>query len=544
MRTSKGLIVLMQSAIFSVTLCVAASSSFAETMSKESCERLASLSLANTRITLAEFVPAGGFKGPGEVFSGRDMTAFYKGLPAFCRVVAEAHPSADSNIKIEVWMPASGWTGRLQGLGNGGFAGLLDYHQMGASMQQGAVATTTDAGHTGESTDATWALGHPEKIADFGHRGIHEMTRVAKAVSRSFYSKDALRSYFSGCSDGGREALMEAQKYPADYDGILAGAPANYWTALLSTSMFDSQALMLDPASYIPAAKIPVIASAVLKACDAKDGVSDGILNDPRRCQFDAATLLCRNGTEADACLTSPQVAALKKIYDGPRDAKGKVIFPGYLPGAEDGPGGWGVWIVGPAAGKSLMYAFGTGYFSDMVYDKPDWDYKSFQMEQGLKDAVARTATALDAVNPDLGPFKVRGGKLILYHGWNDPAIPARNTIDYYQSVVAKMGNPDSFARLYMVPGMQHCGGGPGADVFGQVMGTMPDDARHNINSALQAWVEKGTGPSEIVAAKYAPGSQTPAMTRPLCVYPQSAQYKGSGDTNDAANFICAVEKK
>lgn len=544
MRAAKGLIASVSCAIFSIVVCVAASSSFAETMSKESCERLVSLSVTNTRITLAAFVSAGGFKGPGEVFSGRDMTAFYKGLPAFCRVVAQARPSADSNIKIEVWMPASGWMGRLQGLGNGGFAGLIDYHQMGASMQRGAVATTTDAGHTGESTDATWALGHPEKIADFGHRGIHEMTRVAKAVSRAFYGKDAGHSYFSGCSDGGREALMEAQRYPADYDGILAGAPANFWTALLSTSMFDSQALMLDPKNYIPAAKIPVIASAVLKACDAKDGVSDGILNDPRQCHFDAATLLCKNGAEADACLTAPQVAALKKIYDGPRNVKGKVIFPGYMPGAEDGPGGWGVWIVGPAAGKSLMYAFGTGYFSEMVYDKADWDYKSFQMEQGMKDANAKTGAELDAVNPDLGQFRARGGKLILYHGWDDPAIPAMNTIDYYQNVVAKMGNLDSFVRLYMVPGMQHCGGGPGTDVFGQVMGTMPDDARHNISSALQVWVEKGTAPSEIVAGKYAQGSQTTAMTRPLCAYPQSAQYKGSGDTNDSANFVCAIEKK
>ena len=317
MQASKGLIA---SAIWLVcaVAMVDATSAFAEkvvveTVSKESCERVASAPLANARIVLAELVPAGGFKGPNEVFSGRDMTAFYKGLPAFCRVVAEAHPTADSNIKIEVWMPASGWTGRLQGLGNGGFAGLIDYHQMGAAMQQGSAATTTDAGHTGESTDATWALGHPEKIVDFGHRGIHEMTRVAKIVSRAVYGAEARHSYFSGCSDGGREALMEAQKYPADYDGILAGAPANYWTGLLATSMFDSQVLMLDPAAYIPAAKIPLIANAVLKACDAKDQVSDGILNDPRQCHFDADTLLCKNGADTNTCLTAPQTCGIEK---------------------------------------------------------------------------------------------------------------------------------------------------------------------------------------------------------------------------------------
>lgn len=550
MQASRSLIASALTVVCAVAMCTPASLSAekvtVEPVSKGNCERVASAPVPNARITLAELVLAGGFKGPDEVFSGRDMSAFYKGLPAFCRVVVEAHPTTDSNIKIEVWMPAGGWTGRLQGLGNGGFAGLIDYHQMGAAMQQGSVATATDAGHTGDSTDATWALGHPEKIADFGHRGIHEMTRVAKVVSRAAYGAEAQHAYFSGCSDGGREALMEAQRYPADYDGILAGAPANYWTGLLATSMYDSQALLLEPAAYIPATKIPLIANAMLKACDARDGVSDGILNDPTQCHVDTAALICKSGADADTCLTAPQAAALKKIYDGPRDAHGKVIFPGYLPGAEDGPGGWGLWIVGPAPAHSLMYAFGTGYFSYMVYDKADWDFKTFRMDQDLKDAAAKTGAALDATDPDLAPFKAHGGKLILYHGWDDPAIPALNTVNYYDSVAARMGpaNLQSFARLYMVPGMQHCGGGPGADTFGEAMGAMPDDARHNINSALQVWVEKGTAPSEIVAAKYSPGSQTPAMTRPLCPYPQSAQYKGSGDTNEAANFVCAAAKK
>src|SRR5450631_4597171 len=330
----------------------------------DSCAKLSAAKIPGATIKLAQTVAAGTFVGPPAPFSGVDGSALYKSLPAFCRVVAEAKPTADSDIKLEVWLPISGWNGKLQGIGNGGFAGLIDYEQLSTSLAKGYAATATDTGHTGSPIDAAWALGHPEKVIDFGHRGIHEMTRVAKEATRAFYGKGPQRSYFAGCSDGGREALMEAQKYPADYDGILAGAPANYWTGLLATSMYDTQALMLDPASYIPAAKIPAIASAVLRACDAKDGVSDGILNDPRQCHFDAATLLCKNGVEADACLTAPQVAALTKIYDGPRDAKGKAIFPGYLPGAEDGPGGWGLWIVGPAPGRSLMYAFGTGYFS------------------------------------------------------------------------------------------------------------------------------------------------------------------------------------
>ena len=226
-----------------------------------------------------------------------------------------AKPTADSNIRIEVWLPAAGWNGKLQGIGNGGFAGLIDYVQLGLVVSKGYAATATDTGHAGTPIDATWALGHPEKVVDFGHRGIHEMTRVAKEAVHAFYGKTPQRSYFAGCSDGGREALMEAQRYPADYDGILAGAPANNWTPLLATAVSDTQALTLDPASFIPQTKIPAIAAAVLKACDELDGVRDGILNDPRQCHFDPATMQCKAGEDTDKCLTATQAAALKKIY-------------------------------------------------------------------------------------------------------------------------------------------------------------------------------------------------------------------------------------
>ncbi len=444
-------------------------------------------------------------------------------------------------------MPVSNWSGKLQGLGNGGFAGQIDYYELGAAVKRGYAVAATDTGHAGTPIDATWALGHPEKVADFGHRGIHEMTRVAKAAIHAFYASDPKHSYFAGCSDGGREALMEAQRYPEDYDGILAGAPANFWTRLLATSVWDTQALTLDQASYIPAEKIPAVAAAVLASCDALDGVRDGILNDPRQCRFEPAALTCKGGEESDKCLTAPQAAALKKIYDGPRDSNGHQFFPGYLPGAEDGPGGWGVWIVGPAPNKSLMAFFGLGYFSNMVYEKADWDYRTFALEPGTKLAEEKTAGALNAVDPNLKPFKARGGKLILYHGWEDPAIPATNTINYYQSVIAKMGqkSADSFVRLYMVPGMQHCDGGPGPNSFGQAGGVMPDDPRHNARMALEQWVEKGAAPSTIIATKHGEGPEHPVkMTRPLCAYPQSAKYKGTGDTSDATNFVCGLKKK
>jgi hypothetical protein len=514
-------------------------------MAEDGCERLMAATVPGAKVILAATVAPGAFAGPGQNSGSRDLTAPFKTVPAFCRVVAEARPSADSDIRIEVWLPLSGWNGKLQGVGNGGFAGSIYYEALGGALAKGYAATGTDTGHSGEAVDARWALGHPEKVIDFGHRGIHEMTRVAKELVHAYYGKAAQHSYFVGCSDGGREALMEAQRYPADYDGILAGAPANYWTALLSTAAVDTQALTVDPASYIPPAKIPAIASAVLAACDAVDGVRDGILNDPRQCHFDPATMHCKAGADNDKCLTAPQVVALKKLYSGATDPHGHNVFPGYLPGAEDGPGGWALWITGPAPTRSLMAFFGLGFFSNMVYEDPTWDYKTFALEPALKLADGKTANALNAIDPDLKPFKLRGGKLILYHGWNDPAISAINTVNYYDSVVAQIGQRevDSFMRLYMVPGMQHCSDGPGADAFGQDSGGVSDDPQHSVSAALLQWVEKDTPPPAIVATKYS-AEHKPIMTRPLCPYPQAAKYKGTGDTHDAASFVCEAGKK
>ncbi len=521
--------------------------SSAPAYAQDACERLTAAKLTNTTVTLAQTVAAGTFNGPPAPSSaGSELSLLYKSLPAFCRVVAEAKPTSDSDIKLEVWLPVSGWNGKLQGIGNGGFAGQIDRIQLAVSVKAGYTATATDTGHTGKSpVDAVWAIGHPEKIIDFGHRGIHEMTRVAKTVIAAYYSKPPQRSYFAGCSNGGRQALMEAQRYPEDYDGILAGAPANYFTALFATAAYDAQVLTMDSASFIPPAKIPTIAAAVNAACDAVDGVHDGILNDPRQCHFDPATIQCK-GEDSAKCLTAAQVTALKKLYAGTLDSKGHVVFPGYLPGAEEGEGGWGLWITGPAPGKSFMADFGNGFFSDFVFGKSDWDYKTFKVDADLKAANERTAQALNATDPYLKPFKARGGKLVLYHGWNDPAITALNTIDYYESVIKKMGQEDvdSFVRLYMAPGMQHCTGGPGPDSFGAVYDLKFDDPQHSVYASLEQWVEKATAPSIIIASKFEGQAGTHAkMTRPLCPYPQAVKYKGSGDPNDAANFECERPK-
>ena len=511
----------------------------------QKCEALAKLNLPNVIITTARAEAAGQFGGPRHPFTGADLTPFYKTLPAFCRVVAKAHPSSDSDITIEVWMPLDNWNGKLQGLANGGFAGAINYLELGASLQHGYVATGTDTGHAGSPIDAAWALGHPEKIIDFGHRGIHEMTRVAKLVIPQFYGSAPKRSYFAGCSDGGREALMEAQRYPEDYDGILAGAPANDWIGLLSLAVVDTQALTATPASFIPPAKVANIGKAVEAACDKLDGVADGVLNDPRQCRFNPASIQCKEGQDANDCLTAAQVSALETIYAGIHDPSGRTIFPGYLPGAEQGEGGWALWITGPAPAKSLMAYFGLGYYANMVYDEKNWDYKSFTVESGMKTATRKTAEALNAINPDLSAFQRRGGKLILYHGWNDPAIPALNTVNYYQEVIAKMGRSaaDSFTRLYMVPGMQHCGGGPGPENFGEALDAPSTDPQHNIRITLENWVEKGTAPSSFIVSKQA-SANSPEITRPLCPYPQSARYKGNGDPNQAENFTCASSRK
>lgn len=501
-----------------------------------SCESLSKLTLPATSISLAQSAPAGAFTPP----AGKPIA----NLPAFCRVAGEIHPSADSNIKFEVWLPASGWNGKFQGVGNGGFAGNINFGQMADAVSHGYATASTDTGHAADGIDATWALGHSEKIVDFGYRAVHETAVKAKAIIQAYYGDGPKRSYFNSCSNGGRQALMEAQRFPEDYDGIIAGAPANYWTHLMANALWDELALLREKGSYIPASKLPAIQAAVLAACEALDGVKDGVIEDPAYCHFDPAALVC-SGAESDSCLTAPQVAALKRIYAPSRDSKGRQILPGYSPGGEAEVGGWGPWITGPAPENSLMFAFGTQFYKNMVFDNAAWDYHSFTLDRDTKAADDKMARTLNSTDPDLRRFRARGGKLILYHGWSDAAIPALNIIDYYKSVVAKMGAKDAgtFTRLFMVPGMQHCGGGSGPNSFGQ-FGVPHGDPQNDIDAALERWVEQGVPPEQITATKYRTDGDSKSgllRTRPLCAFPLVAHYKGSGSTDDAANFTCAA---
>ncbi len=488
------------------------------------CESLATLRLPDVTVTTAQRITGGSFTPPG-------ATAPITGLPPFCRVAGAIRPTSDSNIQFETWLPLAGWNGKFNGVGNGGFAGAISYGPMADALRRNYSTASTDTGHVGG--DASWALNHPEKIIDFGPRSLHLTTQNAKAITRSFFGKRPSHSYYTGCSTGGRQGLMEAQQFPGDYDGLVIGAPANYWTHLLTAAAWAYQAHLKDPASYFSAEKLPAIANAVNTACDAKDGIQDGILDDPRKCDFKPSSLLC-TGAESNACLTQKQVTAIEKIYAGPRNPRtGEQVFPGALPGAETGPGGWAPWITGAGPGGSLLDFFSTQFFKFMVFNDPAYDLHTFNFDSDLAKTDASIGRVINAIDPDLRPLKRKGGKIILWHGWNDPAISPLNSINYYESVLSFFGgrhgdrddaleDVQKFFRLFMAPGVQHCGGGPGPNTF-------------DLLTELENWVEEGIAPKRIIAK----GGIVPTRTRPLCAYPKSAVYSGSGSTDDAANFVC-----
>ena len=496
------------------------------------CSGLKNLKLENTEITDAESVTSGSLAVPNE--------SPMSGLPPMCRVAGILRPTSDSEIHFEVWMPQQGWNGRLLGVGNGGFAGSIGYSQLVSYLKRGFAVAGSDAGHQAEAEDASWAFGHPEKIRDFGWRAVHLTAERSKQIVAAYYGKPQDHSYFDSCSDGGREALMEAQRFPADYDGILAGAPANAWSTMIASGVKGIQGMLNDPRAFISDLKLPAIQKAALDACDAQDGVKDGVIANPAKCRFDPNVLLC-DGKENLNCLTRPQIETLKTLYNGAKDTHGKPVFPGFTMGDETS---WREWVVGVAPGASSSVQYIQNYFRYMVTGDPKWNVLTANVDESLKLSREKSAADLDSTNPDLSKFAARGGKLILYHGWNDQAISPWNTVAYYTHVQQTMGaqKAESFTRLYMVPGMEHCYGGPGATAFGQFgIGTAKGPS-NGLFDSLQDWVEKGAPDETVFATKFAPGaggSMKPAMTRPLCAYPAIATYSGSGDPTDAANFAC-----
>jgi feruloyl esterase len=497
------------------------------------CERLAaSLKLPNTAITSAQPVAAGQFAPPAAPAGrggGPGAAQAFADLPAFCRVAATIKPSTDSDIKAEIWMPLSGWNGKFEQVGNGGWAGTIQYGPLAAALRRGYAAASTDTGHVGGS--ASFALGHPDKLVDFGYRAVHETAVQGKATIAAFYGNAPRISYFNGCSNGGRQGFQEAQRYPQDFDGIIAGAPAYTWTDMSIKLVSVAQATLNDPASMIPPSKYPVLHQAVLDACDALDGLKDGLVGDPTRCRFDPKVTECK-GADGSSCLTSAQVEAAKRIYGALKDPKtGKEISPGLEPGSEL------LWA-GQAAGPR-PFGVSDDLFKYVVFQDPNWDFRTLDLAKHVELARKIDGGTLSATSPNLKEFVGRGGKFLIYHGWADQIVTPRTSVDYYKDVVSTLGksqaqvipvwndaatwNLDS-VRLFMVPGMAHCGGGEGPNTFDML-------------TALEQWREKGAAPAQIIASHMTEGKVD--RTRPLCPYPQVAQYKGSGSTDQAENFAC-----
>jgi len=543
------------SALFMFVIAHAGSAS-----AQQSCESLKNLKFGHVVIVSATAQEAVPFKMAGFPIKLPDVT-----VPTHCEVTAISRPTSDSEINITLWLPPSqAWNGKYLQRGSGGWGGSVQPIALIEPLAHGYAVAATDDGHHTEGIlpkpDASWATGHPEKLIDFGYRALHETASLSESIVHAYYGKPAAHDYFVGCSDGGREALMEAERYPEDFDGVIAGAPANHWTHHFTGFLWDEMALSAAPESRITVKQLPAIQKAALAACDTLDGVKDGLIDDPRRCHFDPEVLLCK-GAPSDECLSQPQIDALKKIYAGPKNPRtGEQIYPGYEPGAEAEPAGWGFWILNPVA----QPMFGTSFYAGAVFEDPKWDWHTLDFDRDLRIADEKTGPILNSYNPDLRSFRDRGGRLIQYHGWNDPAIAPRDSIAFYEKVaefVKRYPDPRSknpadvqaFYRLFMVPGLLHCQGGSGPVSFGNDvlagLSLKPSDADHDILLALDRWVTQGVAPDTMIASgaigidpKTKP--QGIPITRPLCAYPKVAHYKGQGDTNAAKNFECGQESR
>jgi feruloyl esterase len=482
------------------------------------CARLAAtLKLPDTMVTATHAVAAGRFVAPGA--SRTAASQAYADLPAFCRVELTLKPSADSDIQSEVWLPQSGWNGKFQEVGNGAWAGSIQYGALAAALRRGYAAASTNAGHTGE--DASFVLGHPEKLADFGFRAAHETAVQSKRTIGAFYGRAPQLSYFNGCSGGGRMAFQEAQRFPADFDAILAGAPGYDRVNQSVQMLMNAKATLDHPDSMIPSSKYPVIHRAAISACDAADGLKDGLISDPLRCHFDPRVLECKVADAPD-CLTPAQVVAATTIYAGVKNPKtGAEIFPGLEPGSELQ---WG----GPAGGPAPL-AVGSDLFKYVVFKDPHWDFRTFDLARDYDAVHQIDSLELSPTSPDLRSFAGRGGKLLIYHGWADQNVAPRSSVKYHAKLVETMGRQqvDESVRLFFAPGMAHCGGGEGPNTFDAL-------------NALEQWREQGKAPTEIIASHLTASGKVD-RTRPLCPYPEVATYKGAGSIEQADSFLCAA---
>jgi len=471
----------------------------------QSCENLAKLNSPTATITLAQIVPAGDFKAT-------ETSKPIPGLPAFCRVAATLKPTPDSDIRTEIWLPISAWNGKFMAMGSGGWGGSISYQGLAEALHHGYATSAVNDGHSGGG--AAFIVGHPEKFIDFAYRSEHEMTVEAKTLVKAFYGRDPRYSYFYGCSGGGREGLLQAYRYPDEFDGIIAGDPANIrrnaWGLWLANETFK------DPAAYIPPEKYPMIHRFVLDACDAIDGLKDGLIEEPESCHPDFKTLQCK-GADAQDCLTARQVQTAQTIVSPAATPSGKVLFPRLEPGTELD---WARVAGGPRPNDLFL-----DQFRYVVYHDPNWDWKTFDLERDAAKADAIDKD-IDDLDPHLAAF-AKHGKLLIYHGWADQQVAPGSSVEFYNSAVELSGDPahaSSWIRLFMAPGMGHCGGGEGPDIFDKI-------------PLIEEWVERGQAPDQIVATHSTAGKID--RTRPICLYPQIARYNGSGSIDEASNFTC-----
>lgn len=507
------------------------------------CEQLSRLALTDTTVTSAGILGEGMVQEPGVPLPPR-------AVPERCEVKGVIKPSADSEIAFVVWLPTRGWNGKFEGVGNGGYAGSINYSTgIAPAVARGYATVSTDTGHSGTAIEASWAKGHPQKVIDFGYRAIHLATLAAKAITTAYYTKAPTHSYFASCSNGGRQALMEAQRYPEDYDGILAGAPANDWTGLFAASFaWNAQALAAAP---IAPERAGLIQKAVDQQCVAQDDGGPKYVRDPRTCHFDPRVLRCKSAGGED-CLSEAQVVALEKIYEGPHMASGAAVFPGFSPSGSEqstvlAASGWDGWIFGAKPGASLQAIYATSFMHDFAGEE-SWSVERNNVDRDYASIRAAFAATLNATDPDLRRFVARGGKLIMYHGWADPAIPPLNSIDYFRKVLATTAAAGDSVELFMVPGMQHCVGGNGPSDFGQLGpgAESPPRPASDLSAALERWVETGARPESIVAtqmdtlsAAMDSSKNSSVRTALLCPYPQVAIWNGRGSKSSAKSYRC-----
>jgi hypothetical protein len=505
------------------------------------CEDLVGLKLPETTITSAESVAA------GEFVLGKTKQA---DLPAFCRVIASVKRARDSDIGVEIWLPKAGWSRVFHGNGNGGYAGALSggYGGMIAGLKRGYATASTDMG-TAPATalDGDALIGHPQKWKDWGRLSTHVMTVTGKAIAKAYYGEDARHAYFTGCSTGGQQGLIEALYYPQDYDGVLVGAPVINRTWGHAAVLWDWLAANRLPDYKLSNAKLTLLNAAAIATCAGKGNglASDPFVADPLACRFDPGTLLCR-GADAKTCLTEKEVATARAFYSGPRNHAGRATYFGWLPGSEEPVGlGWS-FIETPPNNEPAF----DGLFKWVFGAK--WDWRKFDFDRDMPKVDAALGPDLnDATRGDMSRFRARGGKLIIYQGWADTLVAPGQTLSFYQRLGRKFGpaKTHGFARLFFAPGVMHCGGGTGPGAFNSANGyggqPPSDSPRDDLFIALSRWVEDGEAPDKVIATRYVDGSPAKgvAMRRPLCPYPQKAWYKGAGDVNDAANFTCAAHK-